>query len=211
MSTQERENISDVTPTDWINNTYDFVEGGYLFNRCHLIGFLLAGENVNPNNLITGTRSMNVEGMLPVENMVADYVTETGNHLLYRVAPVYQGNDLVAAGVLMEGVSVEDEGDGIQFCIYCYNMQGGVFIDYATGQNHTTGGSASVTPPPSSDGSGAETVATQQYVLNTNSKKFHHPGCASVGQMSEKNRQDVEANREELIARGYSPCGNCDP
>lgn len=211
MPTEERESISDVTPTGWINNPYDFVDGGYLFNRCHLIGFQLAGENANPNNLITGTRSMNVDGMLPVENMVADYVKETGNHVLYRVTPIYQGSDLVASGVLMEGLSVEDEGDGIQFCIYCYNVQDGVFIDYTTGQNYATGDSTNVAPPPSTNESEADTVPTQQYVLNTNSKKFHHPNCGSVGQISEKNRQDVEANREELIAREYSPCGNCDP
>lgn len=211
MPTEERESISDVTPTGWINNPYDFVDGGYLFNRCHLIGFQLAGENANPNNLITGTRSMNVDGMLPVENMVADYVKETGNHVLYRVTPIYQGSDLVASGVLMEGLSVEDEGDGIQFCIYCYNVQDGVFIDYTTGQNYATGDSTNVAPPPSTTESEADTVPTQRYVLNTNSKKFHRPNCSSVGQISEKNRQDVEANREELIARGYSPCGNCDP
>ena len=211
MPTEDRESISDVTPTGWVNNRYDFVDGGYLFNRCHLIGFQLAGENANPNNLITGTRSMNVDGMLPVENMVADYVKETGNHVLYRVTPIYQGDNLVASGVLMEGLSVEDEGEGIQFCIYCYNVQDGVSIDYATGQNYAIEKPVETTPPAPTDQPATDTVPTQHYVLNTNSKKFHYPDCGSAGQISDKNRQDIEANREELIARGYSPCGNCNP
>lgn len=218
-ATEERESISDVKPTGWINNSYDCVDGGYLYNRCHLIGFQLAGENANEENLITGTRYMNVDGMLPFENIVADYVQETDGHVLYRVTPVFDGDNLVASGVLIEAESVENKGEGIQFCVYCYNAQPGIYIDYATGDNHEEGSqtdnnsatSSSVSDTVSSNNTSDETVAMQDYVLNTNTKKFHLPGCRSVKQMSDKNRQNVTAARDELIARGYNPCKNCNP
>ncbi len=133
MPTEERGSIGMVKPSGWHTVKYDFIDGKYLYNRCHLIGYQLTGENANEKNLITGTRYMNVEGMLPFENMVADYVTETENHVMYRVTPVYQDNNLVASGVQMEGYSVEDEGKGISFNVYCYNVQPGVKIDYRTG------------------------------------------------------------------------------
>ena len=135
MPTEKRESISSVRPTGWVQNTYDFVDGKSLYNRCHLIGFQLTGENANERNLITGTRYMNVDGMLPFENMVADYIHETGNHVLYRVTPIFEGEDLVAQGVLMEAWSVEDEGGGVCFSVFCYNVQPGVEIDYTTGEN----------------------------------------------------------------------------
>ena len=135
MPTEPRESISHVKPTGWVQNQYDFVDGKSLYNRCHLIGFQLTGENANKCNLITGTRYMNTEGMLPFENMVADYVKETGNHVLYRVTPIYDGDDLVASGVQLEAWSVEDDGEGIGFHVYVYNNQPGVIIDYATGEN----------------------------------------------------------------------------
>ena len=135
MPTESRESISSVKPTGWINVPYDIVDGRYLYNRCHLIGFQLTGENANKRNLITGTRYMNVDGMLPFENMVDDYIEETGNNVMYRVTPVFAGNNLVADGVLLEAYSVEDNGKGICFCIYCYNVQPGIFIDYATGKS----------------------------------------------------------------------------
>ena len=135
MPTEKRESIREVRPTGWVQNQYDWVDGNSLYNRCHLIGFQLSGENANKRNLITGTRSMNVEGMLPFENMVADYVRETGNHVMYRVTPVFEGDNLVADGVLMEAMSVEDWGDGILFCIFAYNAEPGVVIDYETGDN----------------------------------------------------------------------------
>ena len=135
MPTDDRESISEVKPSGWVNVKYDFVDGKYLYNRCHLIGFQLTGENANKENLITGTRYMNVEGMLPFENMVADYIKDTGNHVLYRVTPIFQGNELVARGVLMEARSVEDNGKGIEFCVYVYNNQPGVEIDYLTGES----------------------------------------------------------------------------
>ena len=123
MPTEDRESIGMIKPSGWKTAKYDFVDGKYLYNRCHLIGFQLAGENANEKNLITGTRFLNVEGMLPFENMVADYLKETNNHVLYRVTPVFKDNELVARGVTIEGYSVEDHGEGIQFYVYCYNNQ----------------------------------------------------------------------------------------
>lgn len=205
MPTEDRESISSVHPTGWVQAEYSFVDGGSLYNRCHLIGFQLTGENANEENLITGTRYMNVEGMLPFENMVADYIKETGNHVLYRAAPIFEGENLVASGVVMEAFSVEDEGEGVCFHVYVYNVQPGVEIDYATGESWETGDSAS---------SALESQAEEQetdYVLNTSSKKFHRPDCPSVDSMSEKNRQEYHGTREELIAQGYEPCGSCNP
>lgn len=205
MPTEDRESISSVHPTGWVQAEYSFVDGGSLYNRCHLIGFQLTGENANEENLITGTRYMNVEGMLPFENMVADYIKETGNHVLYRAAPIFEGENLVASGVVMEALSVEDEGEGVCFHVYVYNVQPGVEIDYATGESWETKDSAS---------SALESQAEEQetdYVLNTSSKKFHLPDCPSVGSMSEKNRQEYHGTREELIAQGYEPCGSCHP
>lgn len=137
MPTKDRESISEVKPSGWNNKEYDFIDGGWLYNRCHLIGFQLTGENANEKNLITGTRYMNVEGMLLFENMVADYIKETGNHVLYRVTPIYQEQELVARGVLMEGKSVEDDGNGILFNVFVYNVQPGIGIDYADGESWT--------------------------------------------------------------------------
>ena len=198
MPTEERESISEVEPTGWVNRTYDFVDGEHLYNRCHLIGFQLTGENANERNLITGTRYMNVEGMLPFENLVADYVASTGNHVLYRVSPVFEGDNLVASGVQMEAISVEDEGEGVCFNVYVYNVQPGVVIDYATGENWLDEAALS-------DGE------VHQYVLNTNSRRFHLPDCPSVADTKPENRQDYEGTRELLIAQGYQPCGSCNP
>ena len=133
MPTEERGDISKVKPSGWTQAYYDFVDGGVLYNRCHLIGFQLTAENANERNLITGTRTMNTDGMLPFENMVADYIRETGNHVIYRVTPIYDGNDLVAQGVQMEAKSVED--DEICFHVFVYNAEPGVIIDYATGES----------------------------------------------------------------------------
>ncbi len=135
MPTEKRGSIGQVKPSGWKTAKYDFVDGKYLYNRCHLLGFQLTGENANEKNLITGTRYLNVDGMLPFENMVADYVKETGNHVLYRVTPVFYQDELVARGVQMEALSVEDQGEGVQFNVYCYNVQPGVEIDYATGES----------------------------------------------------------------------------
>ena len=194
MPTEDRESISSVTPSGWINREYD---GEYLYNRCHLIGFQLTGENANEENLITGTRYMNVDGMLPFENLVADYVKETDNHVLYRVTPVFEGQNLVASGVQMEAWSVEDEGEGVCFNVYVYNVQPGITIDYATGESWQEG----------AEPQSGETT----YILNTNSHKFHDPDCSSVSGMSTANRQEYTGSREDLIAQGYTPCGQCNP
>ena len=135
MPTDDREDIGSVTPSGWKQVKYDFISGKYLYNRCHLIGFQLAGENANPLNLITGTRYLNIDGMLPFENLVDDYVDETNNHVLYRVTPIFKGNELVCRGVLMEGFSVEDNGESICFCVFAYNVEPGVIINYADGSS----------------------------------------------------------------------------
>lgn len=196
MPTEARGSIGSVKPTGWQTVKYDSVDGKYLYNRCHLIGYQLTGENANERNLITGTRYMNVQGMLPFENMVADYVKETGNHVLYRATPIFDGSDLVARGVLLEGYSVEDGGDGICFNVFCYNVQPGIEIDYANG---------------SSTQQAAAAGGEMTYVLNTNSKKFHLPSCPSTEQIAEKNRQDFTGSRDDLLAQGYTPCKQCTP
>ncbi len=205
MPTEERGSIGQVKPSGWQTVKYDFVDGKYLYNRCHLLGFQLTGENANECNLITGTRYLNVEGMLPFEDLIADYVKETDNHVLYRVTPFFEGDELVARGVLMEAYSVEDGGEGICFNVYCYNVQPGVEIDYATGESWESGADA-----PDKAGSELE-PGTMDYVLNTNSKKFHLPDCSSIGDIKEENRQDTTTTRETLIAQGYEPCGRCKP
>lgn len=226
MPTKEREGIGQVKPSGWQTVKYDNIDGKYLYNRCHLIGYQLSAENANEKNLITGTRYMNMEGMLPFENMVADYVKETGNHVLYRVNPLFEGNDLLAYGVLMEGFSVEDEGDGICFNVFAYNVQPDIVIDYANGDSYldesmsaadevseTQGDAKSNTP--AAQGSIEQQTdpapAGTDYILNTNSKKFHYPDCKSVKQMAEKNKQAYSGNRDDVIAMGYVPCQNCNP
>ena len=206
MPTEERGAIGMVKPTGWHTVKYDNVEGKYLYNRCHLIGYQLAGENANEKNLITGTRYLNVTGMLKFEDQVADYVNETNHHVLYRVTPVFEGSNLVASGVLMEAYSVEDQGKGICFCTYCYNVQPGVAIDYATGDSHLSGKNNQ-----NSHNSSAKEHASAVYILNTNTKKFHKPDCYSVKQMSSKNRKKYKGLRKKLIKDGYSPCKNCNP
>ena len=200
MPTEERGNIGQVKPTGWHAVKYDNVDGKYLYNRCHLIGYQLTAENANVKNLITGTRYLNVQGMLPFENLTADYIKETGNHVLYRVTPVFEGDNLVASGVLMEGESVEDDGEAIQFCVYVYNVQPGIIIDYATGDSRLDDGTG-----------GSFQSARKTYVLNTNSKTFHKPDCGSVGKIKDSNKQTFVGTREEAIKNGYSPCKSCNP
>lgn len=216
MPTEERGSIGSVKPSGWHTVRYNgVVDGNYLYNRCHLIGFQLSGENANERNLITGTRYLNIDGMLPFENMVADYVQETNNHVLYRVTPVFEGDNLLAAGVLMEGYSVEDDGDGICFCIFAYNVQPGVTINYATGDS-TLDGAASTSEPsvahePSSDTQAGTSTAEAHYVLNNNTKKFHLSSCASADDIKDSNREDYYGSREDLIERAYVPCKRCNP
>lgn len=213
---EKRGSISEVKPTGWHNARYDFVDGKMVYNRCHLIAHELTAENANEKNLITGTRSMNVDGMLPFENMVADYVKETGHHVIYRVTPIFQGSELVARGVQMEGESVEDKGEGILFNVYCYNVEPGVTIDYATGYTRadgTGGTSASSTSSGTADTStsNSQNETVQTYVINKRNKKFHKPDCSGAAKISAANKQTVNAKRSDLINQGYSPCGICKP
>ncbi len=203
MPTEERGSIGQVKPTGWHTVKYDFVDGKYLYNRCHLIGFQLTGENANVKNLITGTRYMNVDGMLPFENMVADYVKETENHVMYRVTPIFRGSELVARGVLMEAYSVEDGGEGVSFCVYVYNVQPGVIIDYATGESRLDD---------SDSGESEDTEAAGTlYILNKSSMKFHSESCSQTATIKAENKEEFRGDRQELIENGYSPCGFCNP
>lgn len=199
MPTEERESISHIKPTGWIQAQYDIVSGGNLYNRCHLIGFQLTGENDNEKNLITGTRYMNTEGMLPFENMVADYIKETGNHVLYRVTPVYSGNNLLATGVQMEAMSIEDNGEDICFNVFVYNSQPGVVINYADGSSRLEGSS------------NAGTTGETTYILNINSKKFHLSTCSQGTGISDQNKEEYKGDRQNLIDEGYEPAGCCKP
>lgn len=205
MPTEERGEIGMVKPSGWHTVKYsDRIDGNYLYNRCHLIGYQLAGENANEKNLITGTRYLNVTGMLPFENEVADYVESTGNHVLYRVTPVFDGDNLVASGVQMEAESVEDKGAGVLFNVYVYNVQPGVIIDYATGDSEAD-------PGYGVPGDDSDTANEDTYIVNTNTGKFHKPSCRSVKQMKESNKSERTTTRDELIAEGYEPCKNCNP
>ena len=230
MPTEPRGEIGAVKPSGWHLVKYDNVDGKYLYNRCHLIAYMLAAENANPQNLITGTRYLNVQGMLPFETKVCDYVKNTGNHVLYRVTPIFDGDNLLANGVLMEAYSVEDAGEGISFCVFAYNVQPGIGIDYATGDNwaessgtyqSTEASVAEETPVPQPETDTAVQITpelsapqeTQQttYVLNTNTMKFHYPTCSSVDDMKEKNKQIYTGSRDEVINMGYVPCKRCNP
>ena len=213
LPAKERGSIGQVKPSGWHTVKYDVVDGKYLYNRCHLIGYQLTAENANTKNLITGTRYMNVTGMLPFENMVADYLKENpDNHVLYRVTPIYNGTNLVASGVLMEAKSVEDNGEDILFCVYVYNAQPGITIDYATGKSCLSGEN------PSEDmGGGTEELPNPEesekatYVLNMNSRKFHKESCRYASSIKEENKATYTGFREDLILEGYDPCGTCKP
>lgn len=194
MPTEDRGDISSVKPTAWHSVTYDGV--GSLYNRCHLIGFQLTGENANRQNLITGTRYLNVTGMLPFENMIADFVKETDMHVIYRVTPIFVGDELLARGVLLEAYSVEDDGDGVCFCVFAYNVQPGIELDYSDGSSYIEG------QKPAESGT---------YIINTGSKKFHKPDCEHVDSINEYNKQRYTGSRKALIDDGYSPCGKCNP
>ena len=186
MPTEERGAIGSVKPTGWQTAKYDCVDGKYLYNRCHLLGFQLTGENANEKNLITGTRYMNVDGMLPFENMVADYVKETGNHVLLRVTPVFEGNNLVATGVLMEAQSVEDNGEGILFNVFCYNVQPEIIIDYATGE------------------SSLQEETSMVWLSQTSSKYHSKNDCGNMNP-----NKATQVTEEEALAQGKEKCSKC--
>ncbi|MDO4800584.1 MAG: DNA/RNA non-specific endonuclease [Prevotellaceae bacterium] len=216
MPTEERGDIGMIKPSGWHTVRYDdLIDGNYLYNRCHLIGYQLCGENSNIENLITGTRNLNVIGMLPFEDIIANYVQGTHNHVLYRVTPIFEGENLLATGVLMEACSVEDEGAGIQFNVFCYNSQPGIFIDYSNGSSCIIADKNQQLPTYENQMPVRTTESTQAneqtYILNKNTKRFHYPWCSSVEQMAEKNRCETLESRDELISRGYKSCGKCNP
>lgn len=202
MPKEERESISSITPTGWVNASYDTISGKYLYNRCHLIGYQLTGENANERNLITGTRYMNIDGMLPFENMVDDYAEQTGNHVMYRATPVFKGNNLVADGVLLEAYSVEDDGQGISFCVYCYNVQPTVIIDYATGTSTAENESAIPSTSPDAIGEeGEENIGFCVYRTPTGKKYHFDSECGG--------KNSFEITVEQALNAGFSPCSKC--
>lgn len=203
MPMEARGEIGNVRPTGWHTVKYnDLISGNYLYNRCHLIGFQLAGENANPKNLITGTRYLNIDGMLDFENRIDDYVEDTGNHVLYRVTPVFIDEELVARGVMMEAYSVEDGGVGIRFCVFAYNVQPCIGIDYATGESWRLDGK---TEDELMNGPAME------FVLNIKSGKFHTPDCKYAGDIKAENRLELTQTLAAMLEAGYSPCGSCHP
>lgn len=209
MPTEERGKIGMIKPSGWHTVKYDVIKDRYLYNRCHLIGYQLAGENANPKNLITGTRYLNVEGMLPFENLVADYVNNTGNHVLYRVTPMFSGSNLVANGVLIEAKSVEDNGSGILFNVYCYNVQPGVGINYENGDSWldgTTGSASSGSDSSAAENSAADSSNSETMVhITATGKKYHRAGCRTL------KKSDTEVTLDEAKSMGLSPCGICNP
>jgi DNA-entry nuclease len=230
MPDEERGSIGDVRPSGWHTVKYpDLIEDNYLYNRSHLIAYSLAGENANEKNLITGTRFLNQETMQIFELRVLDYVRDTGNHVLYRVTPVFEGDNLLVSGVQMEAWSVEDSGKSICFNVYCYNVQPGIEIDYATGESKVADGIDIVGAADTTEATEEQTVVTTEattmgtnstsgsdfenqemtFILNTNSKKIHLPDCRSVGDMAEHNKEECVSTLRELKERGYTPCGRC--
>ena len=257
VSNDKRGDISSVHPSGWVQRKYSFVDDGMLYNRCHLIAHQLCGEDANERNLITGTRTFNVVGMLYYEELVGDYVRATGNHVLYRVTPLFAANDLVARGVQMEAKSIEDNGEAVQFNVFVYNVEPGVAIDYVTGESQkwadtpavaskgedtittaaaaraaqaagesgassSTGNAGESSDAGASDSGSGSTSANasdtasssaeqHDYSLNMKNKKFHLPTCSAANDIAAANRQDFTGTRDELIAKGYSPCGICNP
>ena len=219
MPTEERGTIGQVRPSGWHTAKYNgVVDGNYLYNRCHLIGYQLAGENANELNLITGTRYLNMIGMLEFENTVSAYVEETNNHVLYRVTPIFEDDNLVAKGVEMEAWSVEDKGVGICFNVFCYNVQPGIEIDYATGESWLSNKDYqkediktdySTEENLKSNKNSVTQQEVKEYILNTNTKKFHLPTCSSVNSMFEKNKQTVNGTIDDIKELGYTPCSRC--
>ena len=230
LPTDVRGDISEIHPSGWVQNFYDFIEGESLYNRSHLIAHCLSGQDANEQNLITGTRHFNADVMEPIEAMVLDYIERTGNHVLYRVTPVFEGDELVARGAQIESLSMEDGGQGVSLNVFLRNIQPGVAIDYATGNNWadeaaTAGswsasastGAAPLAPisaaatTSQADDASTGTPTTVTYVVNKNTGKFHYPSCSSVPKIKAKNRMDSNQTRDELIAQGYVPCKNCNP
>lgn len=232
-----RPSISSIRPSGWEQAQYDCVQGGSLYNRSHLIAWSLSDEGANPSNLITGTTYMNQGAMQGIEQSILGHVRNTGNHVLVRVTPIYEGDDLVARGVHYEAQSVEDDGAAVRVNAFLWNVQPGVAIDYATGASAlveeeaepegavqgdaavagsgTGAGSAAGAAIPAAAGAsasaGSSSSDSSDYVLNTNSKKFHRAGCSAVSKMKDKNKELFTGSRDAVIGRGYEPCKICNP
>ncbi|SDB36843.1 DNA-entry nuclease [Ruminococcaceae bacterium FB2012] len=218
LPTEERGPIGMVKPAGWHTVKYRCVDGKYLYNRCHLIAYELCGVNADQRNLITGTRWLNVEGMLPAEDRVRRFAEDTGISVFYRVTPRYEGSELLPRGVEIEALSAEDGGRGLSLHIFCFNVQPGIVIDYLTGGSYPLDPEdANVEEYPDSEGSRKDSSEVYippegvTYILNTNSHRFHRPGCQSVQDMKAGNRAEFYGTAEELIAVGYVPCGACRP
>lgn len=205
----ERAPMSTLEPTGWKSDAYDFIDGKYLFNRCHLVGHQFAGAE-GIENIVTGTRYLNISGMLPYENKVAEYIQKTGNHVYYRATPIYTGDNLLCDGIVLEGKSVED--NELQFSVFCFNVQPGVVIDYRTGINRLAATSTELTAEEYQAAQASmKSDEPQTYVLNTKSMRFHLPSCGGAKDMKQANRQDFFGKRSDLIEQGYQPCGTCKP
>ncbi len=227
MPDQPRGDISEVHPSGWHTDKYDFVEGENLYNRCHLIAHKLSGDDAVPRNLITGTSYMNRDGMLPFEDQIEQYVTSTGNHVMYRVTPCFVGKELIARGVHMQAVSVEDKGEGLSFNVFCYNVQPGIEIDYLTGDNRLADGAPADQAKNDSEDQTSSAVSensenssdgsTITVILNTNPdrKRIHMPGTSCADQIHKENYEEWTGTAEELKEfaekEGYVPCGTCHP
>lgn len=221
MPTEPRGEIGNIRPTGWHTIKYsDIIEERYLYNRCHLIGYQLSGENANEKNLITGTRYLNITEMLPFENMVKKYIEETNNHVLYRVTPVFENENLVATGICLEAWSVEDEGKGICFNVFCYNIQPGIDIDYLTGESHAIKSSENGKHPidnskiekieiSGNDSENSSEIEELDYIVNINTKKIHLSTCDSVKDIADHNRKVYSGTIAELKMQGYVPCKRC--
>ena len=216
MPKSKRTSISSVYPSGWHTYMYSTVAGRYLYNRCHLIGHQLTGQNANAKNLITGTRYMNVDGMLPFEDEVANCVKYLNKHVMYRVRPIYKGKNLVASGVQMEAYSVEDKGRSCSFNVYCYNVQPGIKINYKTGtskgKGKISGGySSKKTYKKKYYNKKAKKGKSGTYIISKNTRKFHYPSCGYVNRIKNYNRIKFKGKRSTLISQGYSPCKGCNP
>lgn len=197
---EERESIGMIKPSGWQTKKYDksIVDGMYLYNRCHQIAWCLSGLNAEEQNLMTGTRSFNVDGMLPFEDYVCDYIKETGNHVIYESTPIFQGDELVARALHLQARSYED--DGINFNVLIINKQDGITIDYSTGESELK---------KENNDSTENTKNTETYILNKNTKKIHKESCSSVQSMSPKNKETVQDTIEHLEDLGYTKCQTC--
>lgn len=206
MPTEKRGEIGQIKPSGWHTVKYnDLIDGNYLYNRCHLIGYQLAGENANVKNLITGTRYLNVIGMLPFENKIADYVSDSGNHVLYRVRPVFEGDNLVADGVELEAWSVEDKGAGICFHVFCYNIQPGIEIDYKTGESQREYIQSAIKETAKVEMEGTTRATTEEMVwISDHGSKYHASSSCS------KMKSPTQVPISQAISMGYTPCKKCN-